>query len=68
LIHRWEIGVFRAEGRAGTPRPALPRGEGITLGPKLPAFISPAVLDVRQEFELKPSTSMQADRARMVGA
>ena len=41
----------------------------ITLGPKLPAFLSPAVLDVLvREFDLKPNTTVQADRARMVGA
>jgi len=41
----------------------------ITLCPKLPAFISPAVLDVLvKEFDIKPSTTVQADRARMVGA
>lgn len=39
----------------------------ITLGPKLPAFISPAVLDVLvREFDLKPNTTVQADLARMV--
>jgi len=41
----------------------------ITLGPKLPAFISPAVRDVLvREFGLKPNTTVQADLARMVGA
>ena len=41
----------------------------ITLGPKLPAFISPAVLDILvKEFDLKPNTTVQADLARMVGA
>jgi len=41
----------------------------ITLGPKLPAFLSPAVLDVlAREFDLKPNTTVQADLARMVGA
>lgn len=39
----------------------------ITLGPKLPAFVSPAVLDVLvKEFDLKPNTTVQADLARMV--
>jgi len=39
----------------------------ITLGPKLPAFISPAVLDVLvREFDLKPNTTVQADMERMV--
>ncbi|MGV8087460.1 MAG: hydroxylamine reductase [Methanomicrobiales archaeon] len=39
----------------------------ITLGPKLPAFISPAVLDVLvKEFDLKPNTTVQADLERMI--
>lgn len=39
----------------------------ITLGPKLPAFLSPAVLDVLvREFGLKPNTTVQADLERMV--
>ncbi len=41
--------------------------KNITLGPKLPAFVSPAVLDVLvQQFDLKPNTTVQADLARMV--
>jgi hydroxylamine reductase len=43
--------------------------KNITLGPKLPAFVSPAVLDVLvQQFGLKPNTTVQADLARMVKA
>ena len=39
----------------------------ITLGPKLPGFVSPAVLDVLvKQFELKPNTTVLADMARMV--
>jgi hydroxylamine reductase len=39
----------------------------ITLGPKLPAFVSPAVLDVLvKNFDLKPNTTLEADMARMV--
>jgi hydroxylamine reductase len=39
----------------------------ITLGPKLPAFVSPTVLDVLvKNFDLKPNTSVEADIARMV--
>ena len=39
----------------------------ITLGPKLPAFLSPTVLDVLvREFDLKPNTTVQADLDRMV--
>src|SRR5512136_952844 len=39
----------------------------ITLGPKLPAFVSPAVLDVLvKQFDLMPNTTVQADMARMV--
>lgn len=39
----------------------------ITLGPKLPAFVSPTVLDVLvKEFNLKPNTTVQVDLARMV--
>jgi hydroxylamine reductase len=39
----------------------------ITLGPKLPGFVSPAVLDVLvKQFDLKPNTSVKADLARMV--
>ena len=41
----------------------------ITLGPKLPAFVSPAVLDVLvKNFDLKPNTTVEADLARMVPA
>jgi len=41
----------------------------ITLGPKLPGFVSPAVLDVLvKNFDLKPNTTVQADMARMVKA
>jgi hydroxylamine reductase len=41
----------------------------ITLGPKLPAFVSPAVLDVLvKQFDLKPNTTVEADLARMVPA
>jgi len=41
----------------------------ITLGPKLPGFVSPAVLDVLvKQFGLKPNTTVQADMARMVKA
>ncbi len=39
----------------------------ITLGPILPAFVSPAVLDVLvKQFDLKPNTTVEADIARMV--
>jgi len=41
----------------------------ITLGPKLPAFVSPTVLDVLvKNFDLKPNTTVEADIARMVPA
>ena len=41
----------------------------ITLGPKLPAFVSPTVLDVLvKNFDLKPNTTVEADLARMVRA
>ncbi len=41
----------------------------ITLGPKLPAFVSPVVLDVLvKNFDLKPNTTIEADMARMVPA
>jgi len=41
----------------------------ITLGPKLPGFVSPAVLDVLvKQFGLKPNTTVQADMAWMVKA
>jgi hydroxylamine reductase len=39
----------------------------ITLGPKLPGFVSPVVLDVLvKNFDLKPNTTVEADMARMV--
>lgn len=39
----------------------------ITLGPKLPAFVSPAVLDVLvKNFDLKPNTTIEEDMARMI--
>jgi hydroxylamine reductase len=39
----------------------------ITLGPKLPSFVSPTVLDVLvKNFDLKPNTTVEADIARMV--
>jgi len=39
----------------------------ITLGPKLPGFVSPTVLDVLvKQFGLRPNTTVQADIARMV--
>ncbi|MDO9539949.1 MAG: hydroxylamine reductase [Methanocalculus sp.] len=39
----------------------------ITLGPKLPAFISPAVLNVLvKNFDLKPKTTVEEDMARMI--
>jgi hydroxylamine reductase len=41
----------------------------ITLGPKLPGFVSPAVLDVLvKQFDLKPNTTVQADMTRMLKA
>ena len=41
--------------------------KNITLGPKLPAFVSPAVLDVLvKNFDLKPNTTVDADLARML--
>ncbi|HNX17938.1 MAG TPA: hydroxylamine reductase [Methanoregula sp.] len=41
----------------------------ITIGPKLPAFISPTVLDVLvKKYDLKPNTTVEADMARMVPA
>jgi hydroxylamine reductase len=41
----------------------------ITLGPKLPAFVSPSVLDVLvKNFDLKPNTIVDADMARMIPA
>lgn len=40
----------------------------ITLGPKLPAFVSPAVLDVLvKNFNIQPNTSVEADMKRMIG-
>ena len=39
----------------------------ITLGPKLPGFVSPVVLDVLvKNFDLKPNTTVEADIARMI--
>jgi len=39
----------------------------ITLGPKLPGFVSPAVLDMLvKQFDLKPNTTVDADMARMI--
>jgi hydroxylamine reductase len=41
----------------------------ITIGPKLPAFVSPAVLDVLvKNFDLKLITTVEADITRMVPA
>jgi len=41
----------------------------ITLGPKLPGFVSPVVLDVLvKQFGLRPNTTVPADMARMVKA
>ncbi|MCQ1538768.1 hydroxylamine reductase [Methanocalculus taiwanensis] len=41
----------------------------ITLGPTLPAFISPAVLDVLvKNFDLKSNTTVEDDMARMLKA
>ena len=41
----------------------------ITLGPKLPAFVSPAVLDLLvKNFDLKPNTTVEEDMKRMTGA
>jgi hydroxylamine reductase len=46
-----------------------PCEKNITLGPKLPAFVSPAVLDALvKQFDLKPNTTVEADLARMVPA
>ncbi|RXE56465.1 hydroxylamine reductase [Methanoculleus taiwanensis] len=43
--------------------------QDITLGPKLPGFVSPAVLDLlAKQFDLKPNTTVPADLRRMVGA
>jgi hydroxylamine reductase len=39
----------------------------ITLGPKLPAFVSPGVLDVLvNTFQIKKNSTVEADLARMV--
>nr|WP_320161405.1 hydroxylamine reductase [uncultured Methanoregula sp.] len=41
----------------------------ITLGPKLPAFVSPGVLDVLvNNFQVKKNSTVEADIARMVPA
>ena len=41
----------------------------ITLGPRLPGFVSPAVLDVLvKNFDLKPNTDVEEDMARMLKA
>lgn len=41
----------------------------ITLGPKLPAFVSPGVLDVLvNNFQIKKNSTVEADIARMVPA
>ncbi|GAA5261641.1 hydroxylamine reductase [Methanocalculus sp. MC3] len=41
----------------------------ITLGPRLPGFVSPAVLDVLvKNFDLKPNTTVEDDMARMFQA
>ncbi|KUK70443.1 MAG: Hydroxylamine reductase [Methanomicrobiales archaeon 53_19] len=41
----------------------------ITLGPRLPGFISPTVLDVLvKNFDLKPNTTVEDDMARMLQA
>lgn len=43
--------------------------QDITLGPRLPGFISPTVLDVLvKNFDLKPNTTVEEDMKRMVGA
>ncbi len=43
--------------------------KNITLGPKLPAFVSPEVLDVLvKQFGLAPNTTVERDLARMVPA
>ena len=61
--------MVRAEGSPGASRTALSGVKNITLGPKLPAFVSPAVLDVLvKQFDLKPNTTVEADLARMVPA
>ncbi len=41
----------------------------ITLGPRLPGFVSPVVLDVLvKNFDLKPNTTVDDDMARMLQA
>ena len=41
----------------------------ITIGPELPAFVSPAVLDVLvKNFDLKLNTTVESDITRMVPA
>jgi hydroxylamine reductase len=41
----------------------------ITLGPKLPGFVSPVVPDVLvKNFDLKPNTTVEVDMARMIPA
>ena len=41
----------------------------ITLGPKLPAFVSPGVLSVLVEnFGIRKNSTVEADLARMVPA
>jgi len=61
--------VVRAEGRAGPARPALPGGKMHHALPEAPGIlVVHGAGRVRQEFDLKPSTTVQADRARMVGA
>ncbi|MBR1368793.1 hydroxylamine reductase [Methanocalculus chunghsingensis] len=43
--------------------------QDITLGPRLPGFVSPTVLDVLvKNFDLKPNTTVEEDMKRMVGA
>ena len=42
--------------------------KGIRLGPKLPAFVSPAVLKVLVEkFDIKPITTAEDDVAAIMG-
>ncbi len=42
--------------------------KGIYLGPTLPAFVSPAVLDVLvKEFDVRPTTDPQADLTAILG-
>ena len=41
----------------------------ITIGPELPAFVSPAVLDVLvKNFDLKLNTTVESDITRMIPA